>query len=125
MSTSSKYGFPLPLLGEWGWYCTDLAGRNWNENVTTGLTSPMGWIFFIFLPAFCFLTGSGFAGPSFIGAKPRCLSPLSTFLGLYFWGLEGRSWTKMSICNMVRGSREHSDRQQAHLLMPLPTYKWT
>lgn len=42
MSTSSKYGFPLPLLGERGWYCTDLAGRNWNENVTTGLTSPMG-----------------------------------------------------------------------------------
>lgn len=31
----------------------------------------------------------------------------------------------MSICNMVRGSQEHSDRQQAHLLMPLPVYKWT
>lgn len=31
----------------------------------------------------------------------------------------------MSICNMVRGSQEHSDRQQAHLLMPLPTYRWT
>lgn len=59
MSTSSKYGFSLPVLWEWGRYGMDLAGRNWKENDTTGLTSLMGWIFFIYnlfscLPfAFC------------------------------------------------------------------------
>lgn len=45
MSTSSKYGFSLPVLWEWGRYGMDLAGRNWKENDTTGLTSLMGWIF--------------------------------------------------------------------------------
>lgn len=47
------------------------------------------------------------------------------FSWLVFLGLQGRSWTKMSICNMVRRSQEHSERQQAHLLMLPPTYKWT
>lgn len=47
------------------------------------------------------------------------------FSWLVFLGLEGRSWTKMSICNMVRGSQKHSDRQQTHLLIALPAYKWT
>ena len=42
MSTSSKYSFPLPLLWEWGWHWTDLAARNWKEEVTTWLTSLIG-----------------------------------------------------------------------------------
>jgi len=75
----------------------------------------------IFFSASCFLTGYGFAGAPFVRAEPWCLSPLSTSW-LALLGLEGRSCSKMSICNMVRGSQEHSARRQPHLLMPLPTY---
>lgn len=67
MSTSSKYGFPLPLLWEWDRYCTDLAGRNWKEKSNrVDKLNGVGFFVVVFLPAFCFLSESGFAGPSFM-----------------------------------------------------------